>query len=174
MQTCGRTNRRIVHDNILVLTVLSWVGCLMLAQPANAQNTARRERSTSRKVAAAIKDYGLKDYIRISKDLPRSEDQPWKLVCTMPYNCHFQPWIQLDSPEGKTIQFNSSNPLVLYLTPTETYTTTSGEQTYEAKKWVSGEGAIYTIPAGVKPVAAAPFDCCIIRIRHTADWSAIG
>jgi hypothetical protein len=142
-------NRKIVPENALVLTVLSLVGCLMLAPPANAQNAARREMSTSRRDAVAIKDYGLKDYIHISKDLPRSEDRPWKLVCTMPYNCHFQPWIQLDSPEGKTIQFNSSNPLVLYLTPTETCITISGEQTYEAKKWVSGEGAIYTIPAGV-------------------------
>ena len=96
-----------------------------------------------------IKDYGLKDYIRVSKDLPHSENKQWKLVCTMPYNCHFQPWIQVESPEGKVIRFNSSNPLVLYLTPTETIKTRPGEQTYEAKNWVSGEGAIYTIPAGV-------------------------
>ncbi|OYV03764.1 MAG: hypothetical protein CFE26_20435, partial [Verrucomicrobiales bacterium VVV1] len=40
-------------------------------------------------VSAAIKDYGLKDYVRVSKDLPHAENEPWKLVCTMPYNCHF-------------------------------------------------------------------------------------
>jgi hypothetical protein len=96
-----------------------------------------------------IRDYGLKDYIRVSKDLPHSETRPWKLVCTMPYNCHFQPWIQVEGPEGKEIRFNSSNPLVLYLTPTETVTTKPGEHIYEAKNWVSGEGAVYTIPAGV-------------------------
>jgi len=96
-----------------------------------------------------IKDYGLKPYARVSRDLPHSENKEWKLVCTMPYNCHFQPWIRMDSPEGKVIRLNSSNPLVLYLTPTETYTAISGEQTYEARKWVSGEGAVYTIPAGV-------------------------
>lgn len=96
-----------------------------------------------------IRDYGQKDYIRLSKDLPHSEDKPWKLVCSMPYNCHFQPWIEVEAEAGKMISFNSSNPLVLFLTPTETWTTAAGIQSYEAKNWVSGEGAIYTIPAGV-------------------------
>jgi len=96
-----------------------------------------------------ILDYGQKDYIRHSKDLPHSEDKPWKLVCSMPYNCHFQPWIEVEAEAGKMISFNSSNPLVLFLTPTETWTTAAGIQSYEAKNWVSGEGAIYTIPAGV-------------------------
>ncbi|MCX8495603.1 MAG: discoidin domain-containing protein [Akkermansiaceae bacterium] len=97
-----------------------------------------------------ILDYGQNDYLRTSKDLPHVEDKPWKLVCTMPYNCHFQPSIELDSEAGKVINFNSSNPLVLFLTETESYTTQTGKQSYEAKNWVSGEGAIYTIPAGVK------------------------
>ena len=88
-----------------------------------------------------IKDYGLRDYVRLSKDLPHTESQAWKLVCTMPYNCHFQPWIELDAPAGKELRFNSSNPLVLYLTPTETVTTSEGPQIHEAKHWVSGEGA---------------------------------
>ena len=99
--------------------------------------------------AAAIKDYGLKDYVRVSKDLPHVENAPWKLVCTMPYNCHFQPWIEIEAEAGQVISFNSTNPLVLYLTKTETYTTKPGEQVAEAQNWVSGEGAIYTIPAGV-------------------------
>jgi len=98
---------------------------------------------------ATIKDYGLKQYVHLSKDLPHAEPNPWKLVCTMPYNCHFQPSIEVEAPAGKEIRFNSSNPLVLYLTPTETVATKEGVQTYEAQKWVSGEGAIYTIPAGV-------------------------
>jgi alpha-L-rhamnosidase len=96
-----------------------------------------------------MKDYGLKDYLYLSKDLPHSENAPWKLVCQMPYNCHFQPWIELEGPEGKVIDLNSSNPLVLYLTKTEKYTTKAGNQTYEAENWISGEGAIYNIPAGV-------------------------
>jgi hypothetical protein len=99
--------------------------------------------------ASLIKDYGLRDYVRTSKDLPHREDAPWRLVCTMPYNCHFQAAIVADAPAGKVIQFNSTNPLVLYLTKTESCTTLEGEHSYEAKRWVSGEGAIYTIPAGV-------------------------
>jgi hypothetical protein len=82
---------------------------------------------------AAIKDVGLKEYVRVSKDLPHSESEPWKLVCTMPYNCHFQLWIEVEAEAGQVISFNSSNPLVLYLTKTETCTTRSGTQQYEAK-----------------------------------------
>lgn len=100
-------------------------------------------------LAAPIKDYGQKDYVRVSKDLPHSEDAPWRLVCTMPYNCHFQPSIVVEAPADKVISFDSTNPLVRFLVRTETYTTHSGEQTYEAKNWISGEGALYTIPAGV-------------------------
>ena len=96
-----------------------------------------------------IKDYGLKDYVRVSMDLPHAENSPWKLICALPYNCQFQPWIQVEAPAGQILKFNSSNPLVLYLTPTETCTTLAGAHEYEAKKWVSGEGAIYSIPAGV-------------------------
>jgi len=66
-----------------------------------------------------MKDYGLKEYIYLSRDLPHSENKPWKLVCQIPYNCHFQPWIELESTEGKEVSLNSSNPLVLYLTKTE-------------------------------------------------------
>ena len=42
----------------------------------------------------------LKSYVRISKTLPHSEDKPWKLVCTLPYNCHFQPWIEVQAAAG--------------------------------------------------------------------------
>jgi hypothetical protein len=97
-----------------------------------------------------IKDYGLKDYIYLSKDLPHAENKPWKLVCQMAYNCQFQPWIQVQSKGNDSISFNSSNPLVLYLAKTETAAIQSGSHRYEAKNWISGEGAVYTIPAGVE------------------------
>lgn len=61
-----------------------------------------------------IKDYGRRDYLRLSKPLPHQEDQPWRLVCTLPHNAHFQPWIEVESEAGKVIHFNSTNPLVLY------------------------------------------------------------
>ncbi len=122
-----------------ILFILSII--FFASSPLQSQNNTEANRS--------IKDYGLKDYIYLSKDLPHTENKPWKLVCQMPYNCQFQPWIKLKSPEDAIVSFNSSNPLVLYLTKTETYTTKSGDQTYESKNWISGEGAIYTIPAGV-------------------------
>ena len=50
---------------------------------------------------AGIRDYGLKEYVRISRDLPHSDNETWKLVCTMPYNCHFQPWIEVEAPANK-------------------------------------------------------------------------
>ncbi len=100
-------------------------------------------------VPAMIKDYGLKEYVRLSKDLPHSETQAWKLVGTMPHNCHFQPWVELEGPAGAEIRLDSTNPLVRFLTPTEVVSTAGGAQVIEAKNWVSGEGAIYTIPAGV-------------------------
>ncbi len=108
-----------------------------------------RESRPAERADSVIRDFGLKSYVRISKDLPHSEDQPWKLVCTMPYNCQFQPWIAVDARAGETLQFNSTNPLVLYLTPTETCSTIAGAHEYEAAHWISGEGAIYTIPPGV-------------------------
>ena len=130
--------KRVAGAIVRTTAVLSSIASPPLAQQAAANP-----------LKAAVKDYGLKKYTRVSKDLPNSEEGSWKLVCTMPYNCHFQPWILVEAPAGKVIQFNSSNPLVLYLTPTETCTTEAGEHAYEAKNWVSGEGAIYTIPAGV-------------------------
>ena len=97
----------------------------------------------------AIRDYGLRNYVRVSHDLPHREDQPWRLVCTMPYNCQFQPWIEVEAPAGLDLRFNSTNPLVLYLTKTESQTTLAGKTAYEAQRWISGEGAVYTIPAGM-------------------------
>lgn len=97
----------------------------------------------------AIRDYGLKPYTCLSVRLPHREAHPWKLVAELPYNCQFQPWIEVEAPAGQTIALNSTNPLVLYLTPTEHCTTLAGRHAYEAKNWVSGEGASYTIPAGV-------------------------
>jgi alpha-L-rhamnosidase len=104
---------------------------------------------------AGIRDHGLKPYLRLSKPLPHVEDKPWRLVGSLPYNMHFQPSILVEGKKGDTISLNSTNPLVRYLTPTETFTMTLAHQTYEAKNWVSGEGAMYTIPPGVKVLSVA-------------------
>ena len=142
------------RHQVLTAAILAAGAVAVLSLPVQAQQTDQGNPSSEvgkspANTVSAIKDYGLKEYIRVSKDLPHSESTEWKLVCKMPYNCQFQPWIRVESPEGKLIKFNSSNPLVLYLTQTETWTTTAGDQAYEAKNWISGEGAIYTIPAGV-------------------------
>ena len=90
-------------------------------------------------IQANIRDYGLKPYVRTSHSLPHTEDKPWTLTCKLPYNCHFQHWLVVDSPVGGKLTFKSTNPLVLYLTPAETTTFGPGKQTIEAKNWVSGE-----------------------------------
>ena len=139
--------RRLIFGLILISGLAGFFGSSI--RPGLRSEAVGADRLRAEFTSPPIKDFGLKEYVHLSKDLPHSETRPWKLVGTMPYNCHFQPWIQLEAPAGEVIRLNSSNPLVLYLTPTETYTTVSGEQIYEAKNWVSGEGAIYTIPAGV-------------------------
>jgi hypothetical protein len=125
---------------------IKWIGVvsafLLLATQSNAIEQTRP-------AAMTTKDYGLKPYVRISHRLPHREDEAWKLTCALPYNCQFQAWIELESESGTSIKFISTNPLVQYLTPIETQTTSSGTQILEAKNWISGEGVIYTIPAGV-------------------------
>jgi hypothetical protein len=112
---------------------------------------------------ANIRDYGLKPYTRTSHSLPCVEEKPWILTCKLPYNCHFQHWIVVESPTKTKLTLKSTNPLVLYLTPAETIEIGPGKQTIEAKNWVSGEGATYQIPAGVTVRAVqyreTGFDC---------------
>lgn len=97
-----------------------------------------------------IKDFGLKPYTYLSKDLPHREAATWKLVCQLPHNAQFQPWIEIDSPEaGKEITLHTTNPLANRTQEEQKYTTVAGVQTYEVPGWIPGEGALYTIPAGV-------------------------
>lgn len=104
--------------------------------------------------AEGTNDYGLKEYVYTSKDLPHSEAKPWKLVCQLPYNAQYTMWIRVKADAaGKVIEFDSSNPLMRCTTPVQKYTTVEGEQAYEMQDWTAGEGAIYTIPAGVTVIA---------------------
>ena len=100
-----------------------------------------------------LKDYGLRDYVNITKTLPRSDSSEWTVTCKLPYNAQFQQWIEVEAPAGKTIFFDSTNPLVPAIGIRQQYTTRSGVQSYEVPNWISGEGARYTIPAGVKVIA---------------------
>lgn len=137
-----KSKRMFLRKTIPVLYSLFFISMIAIPEGKAQENSVKQS-------VLRIKDYGLKEYIYLSKDLPHAENKPWKLVCQMPYNCHFQPWIQLKSTGNQTISLNSSNPLVLYLTKTENVLTKPGVKVYEAANWVSGEGAIYTIPAGV-------------------------
>ena len=100
-----------------------------------------------------IVDLGLRPYVHVSRALPHVEDKPWNLVCTMPHNVQFQPWLLVEGRVGDTISLNSTNPLVRYLTPTEVFRLSSPRESYEAKHWISGEGALYTIPPGVNVIS---------------------
>jgi len=136
-----------MHLRINKISTIVFIMLLSALVQLRAQNNSLDKNVTIKQ--KHIKDYGLKEYIYLSKDLPHSQNKPWKLVCQMPYNCQFQPWIRIKSKENSVISFNSSNPLVLYLTKTEKVNTQPGIHSYEAKNWISGEGAVYTIPAGV-------------------------
>jgi hypothetical protein len=101
--------------------------------------------------APALKDFGLKEYVYTSKDLPRVETNSWRLVCQLPYNAQFTAWIQYSADTtGKVISVDSSNPLVRSQQAVQNCSTAQGVNTWEMPGWVSGEGAIYSIPAGIK------------------------
>ncbi len=98
-----------------------------------------------------LKDFGLKDFVYKSKDLPRVETNTWRLVCRLPYNAQFTAWIQcVADTTGKVVRVDSSNPLVRSQQAEQKFSTVQGINTYEMPGWVSGEGVIYTVPAGVK------------------------
>ena len=126
----------------LVLLLMISHGYVM-AQPAAISPTGDAGRNH-------IRDFGLKNYIHLSKELPQKSTESWDLVCEMPYNCQFQPWIEIRGKNGAVIRLNSTNPLVRYLTRTESFVSGQGHQVYQAANWISGEGAIYSIPPGVE------------------------
>ena len=115
--------------------------------------TFSQNQTTGGIIQKSLKDYGLQDYIYTTKTLPHSENSAWTLTCKLPYNAQFQPWIEVESPSGKIILFDSTNPLVPAIQATQQYITKPGVQRYEVPNWISGEGVRYTIPAGVKVVA---------------------
>ncbi len=139
----GIFNNIIMENNskkiIVLLNFILFASLIGYSQDANSGGIVHRP----------LKDYGLRDYVNITKTLPHSENQEWRLVCKLPYNAQFQPWIEVEAPSGKTILFDSTNPLVAANQDTQQYTTKPGVQSSEAPKWISGEGAQYTIPPGV-------------------------
>jgi len=130
--------------------VLCGVFLLAAASGAKPEATLDAPKSSEQEPSTMpIRDDGLKDYVTLSKRLPHSEERPWTLVCTLPHNAQFQPSIEVEASEGKTIVFESTNHLAKWMQPNQEYTTTEGVQTHEVPGWISGQGVVYAIPAGV-------------------------
>ena len=89
------------------------------------------------------KDYGLKEYssIRQSGDT---------LYCSLPYNCHFTPWMRLEAPAGKVVTMLTDHDFVgTEKCVSAEYVTKAGVQEFECFGWMNGEVAMYVIPEGV-------------------------
>ena len=90
------------------------------------------------------KDYGLKDYDSVR----RSGDT---LVCTLPYNAHFSPYMRLKAPAGKLVRLFTDHAKVTgEHCVTGEYVTRGGEQEYEMLSWMNGQYMYYIIPEGVE------------------------
>lgn len=99
------------------------------------------------------KDYGLKDYTS-TRVLTNTPDGGQVIAAKLPYNAHVTPWMKIESPAGKTIDLRTDN----FMGGGEPnvhaeYITRDGTQEFEALGWMNGHEVLYTLPAGVKPLA---------------------
>jgi alpha-L-rhamnosidase len=97
-----------------------------------------------------IRDFGIKEYSYTNITLPHTAEDEWVLICQLPYNAHYQPVIKVESDAGKTIKMHSTNLLVQGRQSVQSCETLAGIHSYKAENWISGHGAYYVIPAGVK------------------------
>ena len=99
-----------------------------------------------------FKDFGMHDYVNAA-DLPKvSDGKP--IICKLPYNGHFNPYLKIKAPAGLVIDMRTDN----YeggsaFNVRAEYVTREGEQEYESLGWMNGHTMIYTIPAGVEILA---------------------
>ena len=97
-----------------------------------------------------LKDYGLKSYSYTTHDLPHQLDSDWTLIAQLPHNAQYTAQIKLDAQEaGQTLRFESTNIMTRCQQAIQEYKIVEGVQTYEIPGWISGEGVMYHIPAGV-------------------------
>ena len=90
------------------------------------------------------KTYGRRPY-------EQTEMVDGTLVCTLPYNGHFSPFLKVKAPAGKVIGIHTDHLTV----GTEQcvraeYVTREGVQEYEHFCWMNGEKMFYHIPEGVE------------------------
>lgn len=90
------------------------------------------------------KNHGLRDY----QSVRRSGDT---LICTLPYNAQFSPYMELSAPEGKTIRLVTDHDFVTGAKCIGgEYVTREGAQSYEHLPWLSGQYMYYIVPEGVE------------------------
>ena len=92
------------------------------------------------------KDYGARVYSHIERETATDGAQIWQ--GTLPYNCQFAPILRVfDESGGHLIEMHTTNASQILQTH---YTTRAGEQEFEALGWLSGERAVYLVPADVQ------------------------
>lgn len=98
-----------------------------------------------------LKDHGLKQYTYSTHDLPQSNlDSDWTLIAQLPHNAQYTAWIKLEaSHAGLNLRFESTNIMTRCQQEIQEYNTIKGVQEFEIPSWISGEGVMYHIPAGV-------------------------
>ena len=92
-----------------------------------------------------FKDYGLKPYVR-------QEVHGDTLICELPYNCQFTPYLKIGAPAGKRVRMFSD--IYVLFDPTTTiygeYITRNGVQEYEQQNWINGNKMYYILPKEVE------------------------
>ena len=108
-----------------------------------------------------FRNYGLKSF----PEKYRSGDT---LICKLPYNCQFTPYIKLKASEGRAVKMFTDSYLLF--SPSTCiygeYITKDGIQEYEHLAWINGHKMYYVIPDGAEVID--------VRYRETgydADFS---
>ena len=94
------------------------------------------------------KDSGLIDYVKIEQS---EEKGHIVYTCSLPYNCHVTPWLDIEAEGGEIIHIQTDNYKGgSYYNLRSEYVTRSGQQEYESLGWVNGHAIMYRIPKSVK------------------------
>ena len=97
------------------------------------------------------KDFGVRAYENNSA-IPSVSTGEW-IHCSLPYNCHVTPILDIEAPAGLTIKMQTDNFDYLGLDRASVraeYVTKEGRQQYESLGWMNGHVVKYLIPEGVR------------------------
>ncbi len=97
------------------------------------------------------KDYGLKNYEN-NDEIP-STSNGGEIICTLPYNCHISPYLEIEAPAGLLINIQTDNYDYMGLPAASVraeYVTKEGVQQYESPGWMNGHMVKYKIPEGIE------------------------